>query len=300
MRPPSQRPRAGRRLLWKTLLIAVVAFFALPTFSTGLDNQVLLRVQLQSISGEFAQSVGVIRGEVSNQIRELPRVVNEVNVSNLVGQIGQAGYNALDAYNDGYKDALCDVRDAIDMYGVSSDDPQQLRGMGGCTDRLIEAWLWGEPTSFDKWLAMTLRRPKISVEYFDVVPAEFVRVPLSFSSQVFPNPRDRLIFTDSSFSGGGSRVRIAELLGGSYTRLNENDANTTACVFGTSAAGASINVTAEGLGGPFNGSDTADSNGNWDLCLIGLNQGYYKFTATDGSRSDDVEQGFARALRSTF
>ena len=53
-----------------------------------------------------------------------------------------------------------------------------------------------------------------------------------------------------------------------------------------------MNLTAEGLGGPFNNSDTSDSFGEWEACLTGLKQGYYKFTANDGSSTDLKEQGF--------
>ena len=297
MRPPSSRLR-GRSVLWKTLLIAAVAFIVLPTFSTGNDNQVLLRAELMTISRSFQKDVGVIQANLSSQFRELPKVINDSSVPGLIMSIGNMGYEALEAYEDGYEDALDDVRDAIQFYGISADDGQQLRGIGGCTDRMMESWLWGSPTSFSKGLAMTLRRPRINVEYFDNAENEFVKVPLTLSSQVFPHPKDRLIFT-----GGSSlsqRLRIQGIVGGSFTRFNESDANTTACVFGTGSPGWNVMVTATGLGGPFIGNDTADSNGKWDLCLPGLKHGYYQFEADDGSRDDTREQGFLRQLRFTF
>ena len=91
------------------------------------------------------------------------------------------------------------------------------------------------------------------------------------------------------------RTLRAVRVNGAHTEWAHEDVITV-----VEGAGANIDVTAEGLNGPFNDSTTADSGGNWDLCLTGLNYGYYKFTATDGTRSDEAEQGFLRKLNFTF
>ena len=110
------------------------------------------------------------------------------------------------------------------------------------------------------------------------------------SVQIFPSPQDAILFTSSPVIS--PRLETGGIIGGSYRVPEENDARTTACLFGWAPANTMVNVTAEGLGGPFNASDTANGSGDWDVCLTGLKQGYYKFTADDGSITDVKEQGF--------
>jgi hypothetical protein len=90
----------------------------------------------------------------------------------------------------------------------------------------------------------------------------------------------------------GPKLSIGGIIGGSYRVPEENDARTTACLHGWAPASTLVNLMAEGLGGPFNTSDTSNSSGEWDACLNGLKQGYYKFTANDGSSTELKEQGF--------
>jgi hypothetical protein len=77
----------------------------------------------------------------------------------------------------------------------------------------------------------------------------------------------------------GPKLSIGGIIGGSYRVPEENDARTTACLHSWAPANTQVNLTAEGLGGPFNTSGTSNSAGEWDACINGLKQGYYKFTA---------------------
>jgi len=289
--PPPRRP-AGRSLLWKTLLIAAVALIALPTFSTNtgaLTDQELsslirtdlsdFRVQVRGIQENFRENLLLIDG-----------VVPEGGFADAIEDINVLTSGASAQYGNAQGAVVNSIHTNLQSFNVNPSNIQLLRGLGSCTDQQVQAWLRGDPITFTDSLRTTVSRQRLSVERFNAQTDRFDRFPAKISVQLFPKVEDKLIFFASLSTG--PKLSIGGIIGGSYRVPEENDARTTACLHGWAPANTQVNLTAEGLGGPFNTSDTSDSSGEWDACMNGLKQGYYKFTANDGSTTDLKEQGF--------
>jgi len=287
MQSPRWRPRAGRSLLLMILLVSL----AFPTPGAGKGNDPLIG-GIQALIGDFQLDARDIQTNVGVQLGTIPRTVPEAGFDGTIQAIGDIGYNAYYDYKTAYYNTLDGIDNLVQNIGLNPLSASQLRGVGTDADAITEEILWKAPVGFNKSLAMTLRGTRFSVERFDVVQDRFIRSPVIMSAQVFTTTRDKLLFTDSGMMGGfPGRVRIAGILGGSYAFPGDLDATSRACVFGLAAPSANVDVEAEGLGGPFNGSDTADLNGKWEVCLT-LKYGNYKFEADDSNDTDTREQGF--------
>ena len=285
MQPPASRPHVGRGLLSVILLVSL----AFPTPGAGKGNDPLINAITARI-GEFQVEVREIQTNVRVDLVAVPKIVPEAGFNATIEGLGDIGYNAYFDFNIAYQNTFDGIDNLVQNTGLDPLSASQLRGVGTDADAIAENLLWTAPVGFNKSLAMSLRGTRLSVERFDVLQDRFIRSPVIMSAQVFTTTSDRLLFTDSGMMGAGN-LRVGGILGGSYAFPGDPDATSRACVFGLAAPSANVDVTAEGLGGPFNGSDTADLNGKWDVCLT-VKWGNYKFEAEDGTSTETHEQGF--------
>jgi hypothetical protein len=288
MRPPFLRPYVCRALL----IVSLLSLFALPpaAFAKGKDE---LTDNIKGLIGDFHLQVRDIQGNLKADLGEVPKTTPEANFGNVIQSIGSIGYDAWYQHKTAYYGTLGQFHSLVQNFGLDPLAGSQLRGVGGAADGFTEDLLWNEPTSFSKSLAMTLRRIRLNVERYDMYKDSYFRIPVIMSVQVFPSTEDKLLYT-SSYGGGHSytpKLNIAGIVGGTYAGPGDTEGNTTACVFGITAPSGSVDVTADGLGGPFFGSGTADSFGKWNVCL-NIKYGNYKFEADDGGRPERREQGF--------
>jgi hypothetical protein len=294
MRPPASRPLVGRGLLIVILLVSL----AFPTPGAGKGSDPLIG-GIQALIGDFQFEAREIQSNVRVDLVAVPKTVPEAGFNATIEAIGDIGYNAYFDFNIAYQNTLNGIDNLVQNTGLDPLSASQLRGVGTDADAIAENILWTAPVGFKKSLAMSLRGTRLNVERFDVLQDRFIRSPVIMSAQVFTTTSDRLLFTDPGMMGGGAgNLRVGGIVGGSYAFAGDPDATSRACVFGLALPSANVDVTAEGLGGPFNGSDTADLNGKWDVCLT-LKYGNYKFEADDGSSTETHEQGF-RFLQPKF
>ena len=293
--PPTRRLRAGLRLA----LITLIALLAFPTFSPSQsngNNEKDLVNALQEIIGDFQLEVRDIEGNLKEAASSFPKVISDSQFSSTIFDLGTTIYDAQIQHGVARREAIEDVIQDIQTFGIDTTNPNALRGSGGCTDREIEEWLWEEPSEFGKDLEKFGRKTKFSVEHFDSGSEKFItqRVPLSI--QVFPEIKDKLIFTGGIYTSmmmyQTTDVRINGIVGGSYGDPNTGNTLSCAGVFGWAPPNTMVNVVAAGLNGPFMGSDMSDSNGNWRVQLEGLSHGYYEFMADDTNTQDFKEQAF--------
>lgn len=292
MRPPSPRPPAGRSLLWKTLLIGAVALIALPTFSTNtgaLTDQELSSLIRTHLSNFRTQVRGIQENHREGLIL-IDDVVPEGGFPGAIEDVNVLTSGAVVQYGNAQGAVINSIHTNLQSFNVNPSNVVLFRGLGSCTDEQIRAWFMGAPIAFTDSLRSTVSRQRLSVERFNAQTDRFDRFPTKMSVQLFPKVEDKLIFF--TLPAVGPKLSIGGIIGGSYRVPEENDARTTACLFGWAPANTQVNLVAEGLGGPFNFSDTSDSSGEWSACMNGLKQGYYKFTADDGSTTDVKEQGF--------
>jgi hypothetical protein len=261
---------------------------ALPTISPGVQ-QITIRVRVTELTRGLLQDIGIIQRSLREDLGTVPRLVNEANFSSTIQLMGTFGYNALGDFENAYRNTLVNVAQEIENLDPDPHDAQELRGLGGFADRAAEQLNWSIPTDFAKDLAMSLRRTRFNVEYFDNQLNDFRTTPAAISVQVFPRPKDNLFFTE--LETPGDRVRIGGIVGGSFTKFNAADAITTACVFGVGPPSTLINVEADG-DPDVSDSTTSDLDGDWSYCFTTLKQDYYRFTASDSDTSDTAEQGF--------
>jgi hypothetical protein len=277
---------------WALLAGAALLFF--PTFTLGGLTEQQLAELLRGRARDYRTQTRELLTGVRENLSILAPVVPEAGFDSAVDQISVVGFNAMAQYGSARGGYLTLVRNDIQSVQVDPSDPSYLRGLPSCSSRAAEAYLWGDPIEFSKSVQMSIARQRLSVERFNAIEDRFDRFRANVSVQYFPNPRDEIVFTGSpSFT---PRLEIGGITGASFRFPEENDARTSACLFGWAPPSTMVDVTATGLGGPYNNSDTSDSNGGWHVCLTGLKHGYYQFTADDGTNTDVKEQGFLLPL----
>lgn len=281
MRSSPLRSATGRKLI----VIAVAALLLTPSFSDGGNQNKQLRDDLRFISSLYGETVRDIQTDLRENLRSLPRETTLGGFDSTLQLIGLWGYDAWYEEKEAYYDGIVSTRTVLQNATLDPSDAGSLLGRGSCADRAREEWLWAERLAFAKDLERTLRRTRWSVLYFNAQSGRDERIPVDMSVIVYPNPRDLILFTTPPMKGTSSRVSIAGLVGGAYTLPGQTQANASACAFGTSAASAQVDVTAEGPGGPFSDSTTSDSDGRWSVCLPGLQAGYYQFKAAEGANN---------------
>jgi len=249
-----------------------------------LDQLIPLRVR------EFQFQASALLSDARTDFALLPDVVDESGFTPIIEDFSVLTQQATSQYGNAYGGVINTIRNDVQSLGVDPRDANELRGTGGSTDGATEGLLWASPSQFAKSLQMSLRGTRLAVERFNAQTDRFDQFTVKMSVQIFPTLRDQLLFTASP--SPALRLETGGIIGGSYRVTEENDARTTACLFGWAPANTQVNLMAEGLGGPYNTSDTSDSTGGWDKCFTGLKHGYYKFTADDGSTTDVKEQGF--------
>ncbi len=280
-------------------MITVTALLLTPSFSDGGNQNQQLRNDLRLVGSIYNRTLRDIQTNLRENLRSLPRETGNGNFDNTLQQISGWGYDAWYDEKEAYYSGVQSVRSILQGTTLDVMDAGSLPGRGSCADRAREEWLWEQRSEYAKWLEMTLRRTRWELEEFNSQTNRFERIPVNMSVLVFPNPRDLIMFTTPPVKGPSSRVNIGGIVAASYTGLGQSQATASACVFGISMASATVDVTADGPGGPFNAQTSSDTDGTWNVCIPGLREGYYQFGATEGANSATPRE-LALQLRFNF